>query len=227
MATSYEPNTLSSLSSLFGVDVGALQQARETKKAKQDISSKYNIQSAIDKMFAPDYGKISAAQKEFSAPNPYANVLASIGLGKEIGFGQQMEQQTQKPLTNYFSSTIGLPDQGEDLGFSSEETPLTQTGLKMKFAQEGVDRADADMAALSQQPLGNVDAENTAQSSKKASNNLMEAYEAAQSTYDPRGGIKIRGSENIRVKSDAYGRPYTVVSMTPSEYHPITESARL
>ena len=219
MATAYDPTSLSSLSSLFGTDIGALQQARELKKEKQDISSKYNIQSAMDKMFAPDYGKISAAQKEFAAPNPYANVLASIGLGQEIGFGQRMEQQAQKPLTNYFAPAVGIQEQPEDMGYSSEETPMTQTGLKMKFAQEGIDRADAEMAALSQQPLGNETAENTAQASKKASNNLMEAYEAAKNTYDPRGGIKIRGSEGIRVKSDVYGRPYTVVSMTPSEYN--------
>ena len=66
-------------------------------------------------------------------------------------------------------------------------------------------------------PIGNGSAQNSAQSAMKEKSNLQKAFEGVQSLYDPMGGVPIRGSEDVRVKSDAYGRPYTVVSMTPTD----------
>ena len=69
----------------------------------------------------------------------------------------------------------------------------------------------------SETPLGNESAQNTAQASKDKSNALMDAFKSVQDLYQPHGGRAIAGSEDIRVKSDVYGRPYTVVSMTPTD----------
>lgn len=65
-------------------------------------------------------------------------------------------------------------------------------------------------------PIGNGSAQNSAQSAMKEKSNLQKAFEGVQSLYDPMGGRPIAGSEGIRVRADAYGRPYTVVSMTPT-----------
>jgi hypothetical protein len=66
-------------------------------------------------------------------------------------------------------------------------------------------------------PLGNRSAQNSAQSAIKEQSNLQKAYEGVQSLYSPMGGRPIAGSEDVKVKVDAYGRPYTVVSMTPTD----------
>ena len=66
-------------------------------------------------------------------------------------------------------------------------------------------------------PLGNRSAQNSAQSAIKEQSNLQKAFEGVQSLYSPMGGRPIAGSEDVKVKVDAYGRPYTVVSMTPTD----------
>jgi len=73
------------------------------------------------------------------------------------------------------------------------------------------------MSGDSSTPLGNESAQNSAQSAKSEQSNLQKAFEGVQSLYDPMGGRKIGGSEDVKVKVDAYGRPYTVVSMTPTD----------
>jgi hypothetical protein len=73
------------------------------------------------------------------------------------------------------------------------------------------------MSGEASTPIGNGSAQNSAQSAMKEKSNLQKAFEGVQSLYDPMGGVPIRGSEDVRVKSDVYGRPYTVVSMTPTD----------
>jgi hypothetical protein len=63
-------------------------------------------------------------------------------------------------------------------------------------------------------PIGNGSAQNSAQSAQKEQSNLQKAFEGVQSLYDPMGGRPIAGSEDVKVKVDAYGRPYTVVNMS-------------
>ena len=63
-------------------------------------------------------------------------------------------------------------------------------------------------------PIGNGSAQNSAQSAMKAQSNLQKAFDGVQSLYDPMGGRPIAGSEDVKVKVDAYGRPYTVVNMS-------------
>jgi hypothetical protein len=66
----------------------------------------------------------------------------------------------------------------------------------------------------SEGPIGNESAQNTAQAGKEKSNHLMEALKSVQSMYEPTGGIPLAGSEDIRVKRDVYGRPYTTVNVS-------------
>jgi len=73
------------------------------------------------------------------------------------------------------------------------------------------------MSGDSSMPLGNESAQNSAQSAQKQQSNLQKAFDDVQSLYSPMGGRQISGSEDVKVKVDAYGRPYTVVSMTPTD----------
>ena len=73
------------------------------------------------------------------------------------------------------------------------------------------------MSGDSSTPIGNASAQNSAQSAQKQQSNLQKAFEGVQSLYSPMGGRPIGGSEDVKVKVDAYGRPYTVVSMTPTD----------
>ena len=63
-------------------------------------------------------------------------------------------------------------------------------------------------------PLGNESAQNSQQSAKQKQSYLQQAFNSVQALYSPMGGRPIGGSEDVRVKSDAYGRPYTVVNMS-------------
>lgn len=73
------------------------------------------------------------------------------------------------------------------------------------------------MSGESSTPIGNGSAQNSAQSAMKQKSNLALAFEGVQSLYDPMGGVPIKGSEDVRVKADAYGRPYTVVNVSARE----------
>jgi hypothetical protein len=66
-------------------------------------------------------------------------------------------------------------------------------------------------------PLGNGSAQNSNQRAQKEQSNLQKAFAGVQSLYSPTGGRPIAGSEDVRVKSDVYGRPYTVVSISPRD----------
>jgi hypothetical protein len=61
-------------------------------------------------------------------------------------------------------------------------------------------------------PIGNASASNATQDATKVENNLRRAYDSVQALYSPMGGRPIAGSEDVRVKADAYGRPFTVVN---------------
>jgi hypothetical protein len=114
-----------------------------------------------------------------------------------------------------------------DLGITSLNTPqLSSTPLSNIFGGKdpssllsssmGIPKG-VGMSGDSSTPLGNGSAQNSAQSAQKQQSNLQKAFEGVQSLYSPMGGRPIGGSEDVRVKVDAYGRPYTVVSMTPTD----------
>jgi hypothetical protein len=63
-------------------------------------------------------------------------------------------------------------------------------------------------------PIGNGSAQNSQQGADAKRNYLNDAFASVQSLYDPMGGRPIAGSEDVKVKVDAYGRPYTVVNMS-------------
>jgi hypothetical protein len=97
----------------------------------------------------------------------------------------------------------------------------------------------SDLKSASTSPLANQSAQNTAQFSKESSDkqmqdlqdihkmqsgdysNISEAFKAIQEAYKPYAGRGIAGSEDIRVKSDVHGRPYTVVDVSPQEHRGI------
>jgi hypothetical protein len=88
-----------------------------------------------------------------------------------------------------------------------------QTSPVKNYFTSGIDFSSSEA------PIMNEGAQNRNQQGKSDMNALMEAHQAVQSLYDPTGGTPIAGNENIRVKVDPYGRPYTTVSAMPSELH--------
>lgn len=93
--------------------------------------------------------------------------------------------------------------------------------------------------AASETPIGATNAQNTAQGAKQSSQSqqshvedvnkmhsgdygsISEAFKAAQEAFKPYAGRGIGGSEDVRVRADVYGRPYTTVSVSPTEKHGI------
>jgi hypothetical protein len=73
-----------------------------------------------------------------------------------------------------------------------------------------------DLSGMSSTPIGNGSAQNSQQNATQTQSNITSAFNAVQSLYDPMGGRPIAGSEDVKVKVDAYGRPFTTVSMTPT-----------
>jgi len=82
------------------------------------------------------------------------------------------------------------------------------------YLTAGMDMSSTPSSSV---PLTNEGAQNRNQQGKSDMNALMEAHKAVQSLYEPMGGTAIGGNENIRVKTDVYGRPYTTVRMTPTD----------
>ena len=123
------------------------------------------------------------------ATNPFEN-LQSIGLPVldqyKSPFGQYMEGSEFMSPTNAMASGIG--SQPSIFGFSSES------------------------------PMAG-DVTNTTQDASKTSGNLMQALESVNKFYKEgmKGmyeGIPAKGSEDIRLKLSAYGRPYTTVNVS-------------
>jgi hypothetical protein len=79
------------------------------------------------------------------------------------------------------------------------------------------------LSGVSSTPLGNGSAQNSTQNAQKQQSSLQQAFNSVQALYSPMGGRPIGGSEDVRVKADAYGRPYTVVSMTPTDERGVSQ----
>jgi len=102
-----------------------------------------------------------------------------------------------------------MSDNPDPMQVSFDPTTFSTSPVKNYFT-DGMDFS-------SETPLTNEGAQNRNQQGKSDMNALMEAHKAVQSLYEPMGGTAIGGSENIRVKTDVYGRPYTTVRMTPTD----------
>lgn len=124
--------------------------------------------------------------------------------GSNIG-PTQMNAGVYAPLMSSLTSTQDY------LGgiFGNPKSSTLSTGMNIP--------ENLGMSGDSSTPLGNESAQNSAQSAQKQQSNLQQAFEGVQSLYSPMGGRPIGGSEDVKVKVDAYGRPYTVVSMTPTD----------
>jgi len=129
-------------------------------------------------------------------------------------------------MGNPYFNSLSLPIGSQDIGLPSLNTPKVDTSsLYQPFNQSPSSALSTGMqipqnlgmSGESSMPLGNESAQNSAQSSQKKQSDLQKAFNSVQALYSPMGGRPIGGSEDVRVKSDAYGRPYTVVSMTPTD----------
>ena len=124
------------------------------------------------------------------------------------------------PLNPFFNSF-------QDLGLKSlNSKPFNSQPFSQPFSQQFNEGPSSTLSTslnipedlgMASMPLGNESAQNSAQSAQKQQSNLQKAFDDVQSLYSPMGGRPISGSEDVKVKVDAYGRPYTVVSMTPTD----------
>jgi hypothetical protein len=119
---------------------------------------------------------------------------------------------TYNPWQNYGQFEPTQLDQSPIGGFSFAGLGTLPTGLS---AGTGIPES---VGISSEAPIGNQSAQNTAQKGKDGSNALMEAWKGIQAMYEPTGGMPFAGSEDIRVKRDVYGRPYTTVRVSPTEH---------
>jgi hypothetical protein len=155
-------------------------------------------------------GQVGALGKTSAAPlpqasatyNPFANAITSQPSGPEsvmpfTPFGEKQAQSAfSTPFTPYLSAGFGdMPDMG----------------IKSDIAPAGAPSG----AVTSTRPLDATNAQNTAQRAESSSNSLMDAWDSIQSMY--REGVPVVGTSDLKVKRDVYGRPYTVVSMSPTD----------
>lgn len=109
-------------------------------------------------------------------------------------FGQQTAQSDFLTGTNWGSHAIGASKAAQESGLgASSEGPSGQS---------------------SSTPLGNGSAQNTAQRGEDESDYMQEALKSVMNMYQGNEGVPIKGSSNIRVRSDVYGRPYTTVNVS-------------
>jgi hypothetical protein len=129
-------------------------------------------------------------------------------------------------MGNPYFNSLSLPIGSQDTGLPLLNTPKVDTSsLYQPFNQSPSSALSTGMqipqnlgmSGESSMPLGNESAQNSQQSAKQKQSYLQQAFNSVQALYSPMGGRPIGGSEDVRVKSDAYGRPYTVVSMTPTD----------
>lgn len=155
------------------------------------------------------FGNINLNSPFFQQQDQYRSMQDAmqnaIATGMATGTAMSTDTSTPdvyspQPTTSVLAPAMGLPSTFEPADSTEDFTPSEESPIPS-----------------SQTPVGTPSAQNVAQQSKQISNNLMDAYKAVQSFYEPTGGRAIAGSENIRVKSDIYGRPYTTVRMSPTE----------
>lgn len=129
----------------------------------------------------------------------------AIATGMATGTAMSTDTSTPdvyapQPTTSVLAPAMGLPSTFEPADSTEDFTPSEESPIPS-----------------SETPVGAKNAQNSYQIGKQRRNDLMDAYKAVQSFYEPMGGRAIAGSENIRVKSDIYGRPYTTVRVSPTE----------
>ena len=121
--------------------------------------------------------------------NPFAKSLAGLS-------NFQPTQLNPKPLGGFtFQEGLGA-------------------GLNQDWLTPSVGLFSEDSAVTSSRPLSATSAQNSAQKGEAGSNALMDAWKSIQAMYEPTGGMPFAGSEDIRVKRDVYGRPYTTVRVS-------------
>ena len=114
-------------------------------------------------------------------------------------------------------NALGKAIQSSAGGFSGNESPSILMSYGMGASSPMQNYFAQNFNPSSESPLTNQNAQNRVQQGKADTNHLMDAFKAVQGLYEPRGGIAIGGSEDVRVKSDAYGRPYTTVRVSPTD----------
>lgn len=191
-------------------------------------------------------GKTSAAPlpQASTTYNPFANAITRLPSGPDsvmpfTPFGEKQDQSAfSSPLaqifnpfltTGDFSDIGGAPIQDQptptEAPIPSVESipaqqptpaiPTTPTGEPVTAGVPASQPSPTGGAVTSTRPLDATNAQNTAQRAQAGSNSLMDAWNTIQSMS--REGMPVLGSPDLRVKRDAYGRPYTVVSMSPTD----------
>ena len=167
-----------------------------------------SISGAFD---TPDY---LARQKQL-ASNAYLQAYSQMaGRDSAMQFtplgAQQDRSAFSSPITQTFNPFLTTGDFSDigDVGIKSDASPVPSSeSTPMPAPSAG--------AVTSTRPLDATNAQNTAQKAEQTSNSLMDAWSSIQSIS--REGMPVLGSPDLKVKRDAYGRPYTVVSMTPTD----------
>lgn len=167
-----------------------------------------SISGAFD---TPDY---LARQKQL-ASNAYLQAYSQMaGRDSAMQFtplgAQQDRSAFSSPITQTFNPFLTTGDFSDigDVGIKSDASPVPSSeSTPMPAPSAG--------AVTSTRPLDATNAQNTAQRAEQTSNSLMDAWSSIQSIS--REGMPVLGSPDLKVKRDAYGRPYTVVSMTPTD----------
>jgi hypothetical protein len=163
-------------------------------------------------------GQVGALGKTSAAPlpqasttyNPFAKALQNPqdNIKSPMPFATFGEQQ--EALTTPFNPflTTGTFGGIGDVGIKSDASPMPSSeSTQMSTPSAG--------SVTSTRPLDATNAQNTAQRSEQTANSLMDAWNGIQSMY--REGVPVVGTSDLKVKRDVYGRPYTVVSMSPTD----------
>jgi hypothetical protein len=196
--------------------------------------------SAIADAFdTPDY----LSRQKTKAGNAYLQAYSQMA-GRDSAmqftpFGAQQDRSAfSSPITQIFNPFLtagGFGDIGDtsipdasspavDAPTPSEETPTgspvptdspVPTGSPVPSSESTPMPAPSAGAVTSTRPLDVTNAQNTNQRAEQTSNSLMDAWNTIQSMS--REGMPVLGSPDLKVKRDAYGRPYTVVSMSPTD----------
>jgi hypothetical protein len=177
-----------------------------------------SISGAFD---TPDY---LARQKQL-ASNAYLQAYSQMaGRDSAMQFtplgAQQDRSAFSSPITQIFNPFLTTGDFSDIGGAPIQDrlTPTrepTPTGEPVTAGVPASQLPTTGGSVTSTRPLDATNAQNTAQRAEQTSNSLMDAWSSIQSIS--REGMPVLGSPDLKVKRDAYGRPYTVVSISPTD----------